>query len=225
MPPRIQTPALRQVQEVAALLHVAIGALDDLQFVLQHMHDLAVLAQDDIHSQADRADLQLEMNQLAREVDRIAHSTAINGKQPFTGAFAAGKHLQAGTLMVSFAIPAMTADALKLTGGRGGGLSIGFKAQATRAIAAIEAAMHTVRAVQAELRVVLNRLHFLVAKLRVEADDTLALKRRITNFDMAEAVTHVLRAQILRQPTAAVSAHTKLSQGLLLRFPRRKSGT
>ena len=73
-----------------------------------------------------------------------------------------------------------------------------------------------------ELRAVLNRLHFAVAKLRMESGDTLALKRRITNLDMASAVTHVLRAQILRQPKAAVTAHTKLSRGLLLRFPPRK---
>jgi flagellin len=216
---------LRQAQEVAALLQTAIGALDEMQYVLQHMHDLAVLAQDDIHSQADRADLQLEMNRLAREVDRIAASAAFNGKQPLTGAFAAGKTLQAGALTVSYTIPAMTAEALKLTGGRGGGPSIGFMAQATRAVAAIDSAVHTLRALQSELRAVLHRLHFLVAKLRVESDDTLALRRRITNVDMASAVTHVLRAQILRQPTSAVSAHAKLSRGLLLRFPRRKSGT
>lgn len=225
MPPRIQTPVLRQVQEVAALLQTTLGALDDMQQVLQRMSDLAVLARDDIHSQANRADLQLQMNQLAREVDRIAASTAFNGSRPLTGAFAAGQTLHVGTLAVSFAIPATTAEALKLTGGRGGGLSIGFKAQANRAISAIETAIHTVQTLQSELRAVLQRLHFLVAKLRVEADDTLALKRRIANFDMASAVTHVLRAQILRQPTAAVSAHTKLSRGLLLRFPRRKSGT
>lgn len=225
MLPRNRTPASRQVQEVAALLQAAIGALDDVQVVLRHMHDLAVLARDDIHSRADRADLQLEMNQLAREIDRIVAGTAFNGKQPLSGAFAAGWSLHAGGLGVSFAIPAMTADALKLTGGRGGGLSIGFKAQATRAIAAIDTAMLTVRTVQTELRAVLNRLHFLVAKLRVESDETLALKRRITNFDMASAVTHEVRAQILRQPTAAVSAHTKLARGLLLRFPRRNSGT
>ncbi|MFN3431537.1 MAG: flagellin, partial [Candidatus Sericytochromatia bacterium] len=182
-----------------------------------------VLAGDDLHDHADRADLQVEMNQLACELDRIATSTEFNGHRPLTGRYATGLHLPIGAQPLTVAIPAMTADALNLTGGRGGGLAIGFKAQARQAVSVIDSAVHAVTRQQAELREAISRLHLVVTRLRIEADGAGARKRRITNLDMASAVTHVLRAQILREPKAAVTAHTKLSRGLLLRFPPRKS--
>lgn len=72
--------ASENVQDGISLVQVAEGALNETQSVLQRMRELAVQAANDTNTSTDRAAIQSEVDELTKEIDRIAHSTNFNGE-------------------------------------------------------------------------------------------------------------------------------------------------
>ena len=71
--------ASSNVQTANNMLTVADGALQTVTNILQRLRDLAVEANDDLISVADRADIQAESTQLQAEINTISESTNFNG--------------------------------------------------------------------------------------------------------------------------------------------------
>jgi flagellin len=77
--------AIRNAMDAQGLIDTAEGAQVEVTNILQRMREVAVQSLNDTNSQKDRDALQLEMNQLKLEVDRIAHSTTWAGTQILNG--------------------------------------------------------------------------------------------------------------------------------------------
>jgi len=78
--------AIRNALDSQALIDTAEGAQQEIENILQRMRELAVQAANDTNSDGDRANIQLEVDQLSTELDRIAVSTTWGGKQLLNGA-------------------------------------------------------------------------------------------------------------------------------------------
>jgi flagellin len=72
--------AIRNASDGQALIDTAEGAHDEVTNMLQRMRELAVQSANDTNSDSDRAALQLEIDQLLTEIDRVAESTSWAGK-------------------------------------------------------------------------------------------------------------------------------------------------
>ena len=70
--------ASRNIQDGISLCQVADGALNESHAVLQRMRELSVQAANDTNSDEDRKAIQQEIDQLTKEVDRIANDTNFN---------------------------------------------------------------------------------------------------------------------------------------------------
>lgn len=70
--------ASRNIQDGISLCQVADGALNESHAVLQRMRELSVQAANDTNSDEDRNAIQQEIEQLTKEVDRIANDTSFN---------------------------------------------------------------------------------------------------------------------------------------------------
>jgi len=77
--------AIRNAMDAQGLIDTAEGAHDEIANILQRMRELAVQSINDTNSTEDRAALQIEMDQLKTEIDRIAHSTSWAGDQVLNG--------------------------------------------------------------------------------------------------------------------------------------------
>ena len=77
--------AVQNAQDGVSLLQTAEGAIESTQSILQRMRELAVQASNDTLTSQDRAYIQLEMDELRDEVDRIAQTTQFNGKRLLNG--------------------------------------------------------------------------------------------------------------------------------------------
>lgn len=77
--------AIRNALDSQALIDTAEGAQQEVENILQRMRELAVQSANDTNSDSDRANIQLEIDQLATELDRIAVSTTWGGKQLLNG--------------------------------------------------------------------------------------------------------------------------------------------
>ena len=72
--------AIRNASDAQALIDTAEGSHDEVTNMLQRMRELAVQSANDTNSDSDRAALQLEIDQLLTEIDRISESTSWAGK-------------------------------------------------------------------------------------------------------------------------------------------------
>jgi len=107
--------AIRNAMDGQALIDTAEGAHAEVENILQRMRELAVQASNDTNDANDRANLQLEIDQLTTEIDRIASTTSWAGQNLIdgTGSF----NLQVGSQTtasdsITTSIDSMKASAL-----------------------------------------------------------------------------------------------------------------
>jgi len=77
--------ASRNAQDGISLIQTAEGALTETHSILQRMRELAIQAANDTYTSEDRSQVQLEIDQLISEVDRIANTTQFNAKNLLDG--------------------------------------------------------------------------------------------------------------------------------------------
>ena len=80
--------AIRNTQDATSMLQVAEGALGETNSMLQRMRELAVQASNDTLTAQDRSYIQLEIDQLEDQIDRIAKTTQFNKKRLLDGSSA-----------------------------------------------------------------------------------------------------------------------------------------
>ncbi|MDY5050498.1 MAG: flagellin, partial [Candidatus Mucispirillum faecigallinarum] len=76
-------------QDAISMLQTAEGAMGSMTSMVQRIRELAVQAGDPAYTSNDRAMLQLEVDQLKEEIDRVSSSTEFNTKKLLNGDAAA----------------------------------------------------------------------------------------------------------------------------------------
>lgn len=79
--------AVRNANDGVSLAQTAESALGETNTMLQRIRELAVQASNDTYTATDRAAIQVEVDQLLSEVDRIATQTQFNGRTLLDGSF------------------------------------------------------------------------------------------------------------------------------------------
>lgn len=77
--------ASRNSQDGISLIQTAEGSLSETQNILQRMKELATQSANDTNVNADRSEIQKEINQLSSEVNRIGNTTEFNTKKLLNG--------------------------------------------------------------------------------------------------------------------------------------------
>lgn len=77
--------ASRNGSDGISVIQTAEGALGEIEAMLQRMRELSVQAANDVNTTEDRAAIQLEINQLNQEIDRIAREAEFNTKSLLNG--------------------------------------------------------------------------------------------------------------------------------------------
>lgn len=125
--------AQRNALDGVSVVQTADGALSSTQEILQRMRELSVQAANDSNTDSDRAEIQLEMNQLTSEINRIGNATEFNtGKlldgsrldKSASGGTDKSIHLQIGAnagQSVKLEINDMRSQALKISSTVAGG--------------------------------------------------------------------------------------------------------
>ena len=211
--------AVQNAQDGISLVQTAEGALNEVNAMLLRMRDLAVRASSSTLTDADRMDLQYELNQLLAEIDRIANTTEYNTMILLAGSFASVPiTIQVGSdrgQQISTTIAALTTGALGLSN-----LSISQISVANLAIGTIDAAIDAVTRVRAWLGAFQNRLEHTIANLHVGYENIKAAESRIRDADMAAETVEYTRLQILQQAGAAILAQANLAPQAVLQLLR-----
>lgn len=98
---RSQIRGLKQAErnslDGVSLMQVAEGAMTEVHSMLQRMRELAVQAANDTNTTSDREAIQLEIDQLLKEIDSIANKTEFNTRKLLDGSSAVDTQFLNGT--------------------------------------------------------------------------------------------------------------------------------
>jgi flagellin len=200
--------AVRNANDGISLAQTADGALSTVTDALQRMRELAVQAQNGSNGTSDRANLDTEYQALSAEVTRISTQTVFNGNT-IIGAGAGTQTFQVGanngdTLAV------VTSQVTTVAG------DLTTAANASTALAAIDAKLDTVTTDRASYGAAISRFGFAISDLQISGENTSAARGRIVDADFAAETANLSRAQILQQAgTAMVAQANALPQGVL----------
>ena len=212
--------ASKNSQDAVSLVQIAEGGMQTVQNILQRMRELAVQAASDTNVTNDRAALNLEVEQLVKEIDQIANTTEFNEMKLLngTGEFgkATGGKIQAGAnanQTMEITIASMSASKLGVDATK---VDISTQSKATSALSAITTALDGVSTARATLGAYQNRLEHKIKNLDSAAENMSAAESRIRDADMAKMMTEFTKNNILFQASTAMLAQANsLPQNVL----------
>ena len=217
--------AAKNAQDGISLIQTAEGALNETHAILQRMRELAVQAANDTNTAEDRKALQNEVDELAKEITRIANDTEFNTKKLLDGSVAKFT-FQIGaneSQTITLEIGAMDAKTLQVDDGNdseendAGGIDISSDADtASEAITTIDKAIQKVSDERAKLGAYQNRLEHTINNLSTSAENLTAAESRIRDVDMARELMEQTKNAILAQASQAMLAQAnQVPQGVL----------
>lgn len=206
--------AAKNSQDGISLIQTAEGALNETHSILQRMRELAVQSSNDTNTTEDRAAIQLEVDELIKEIDRISTTTEFNTQTLLNGDIS-GLSLQVGSnsgQYISFAISDMGSTALGVDN-----IVLGTDhATSTAAITTIDQAISQVSEERAKLGAIQNRLEHTINNLGTSSENLTAAESRIRDVDMAKEMMDFTKNNILTQAAQAMLAQANQQpQGVL----------
>jgi len=190
--------ASRNAQDGISFLQTAEGALNEVSSMLVRMKELSVQKANGTYNTDDIANLDLEMDELGAQIDKIISDTEFNGTAVFTGT-------------VDIVISDDDADVLAV-----GATQAALTLSSGSATAAIETAINTVNTTRSTLGAHQNRLEHIVNNLGATTENLTASESRIRDTDMAKEMMNFTKNNILLQASQAMLAQANQQpQGVL----------
>jgi len=215
--------AERNAENGLSFIQVAEGSLQQINDILQRIRMLSVQAANGIYSNADRAQIQVEVSQLIDEIDRISTSAEFNRMKMLTGIYARNSRVGSiffhigpnqGQRIRAF-IATMSAKALNLYDGNRK-RSISTVGQANAMIGYIDAALDKLNRQRADLGGYYNRMENTINAMAMSYENMLAADSRIRDADMAAEMVEFTKDQILVQSGVAMLAQANFKPQLVL---------
>lgn len=208
-------------QDGVSLLQTTEGYLTSISDLIQRVRELSVQSANGIYEQADRDQIQVEVNQLLDEIDNISEQGQFNNLKLFSGRFAAptGENAPEDALYLHLGanmdereriyIEAMSTISLGLRDeATGEAMSTQTLEEANRSISVLDNALKKVLKQRADLGGYQARVEFTMKNLSVGAENLQAAESRIRDVNMALEMSDFIKNQILQQSNIAVLSQT-----------------
>jgi flagellin len=211
---------VRNANDGISLSQTAEGSLDEVTNMLQRMRELTVQRSNETYSTNDVANIDLERDALASQINSVIGNTAFNGINLFSTA----------TNTITIQAGSEAVDAIDLTlpelDVAGGSLAAVVTFGATPAAVAtatldeFDTAIGAVTTARAGLGAFQNRLQSAVSNLTSVSTNLTDARSRIEDTDYSLETTALAKAQILGQASTAMLAQANQSQQNVLSLLR-----
>lgn len=216
--------ASANIQNAVSFIQTSEGYLQSTGDILQRVRELSVQSANGIYTTEDRMQIQVEVSQLVDEINRIASHAQFNGMNILTGAFARGDgnrvmQFQVGANMDQnerMFIGTMTAEALGVSGGQNGTITLSTPESANATIGRIDTALKAVNRQRADLGAYQNRFEMAQKGVDIAAENLQASESRIRDADMAKTMVDFVKNQILTQSSVAMLAQANTQPNSVL---------
>ena len=234
---RILQQGLRNVNDGISLLNVAESALGEQVDLLIRLKELASLSASGTITDADRANLQIEFDQLRSEITRLGTTTEFNDQLLLTGNL---NNAAALPLIVQFGRDSTSASRLNLStevnltpivgttfdavGLAISTLDISTAAGALAALTPLDDALANVNAARTATGAVQNRLLSIASQQAINIENLIGSESQIRDADIALEIALLTRNQILVEAAAAVLAQANLIPEIVLQLLPSNNG-
>ncbi len=198
--------ASKNAEDGISMVKTAEGAMEEINNMLTRMRELAVQSANATNTDADRANLELEVAQLKQEIDGIGTRTEFNtlqvlAKSGVKGNFQVGANKGQTIDITNYFKTAITASGLGLKSA-----TVNSATKAASAIGLFDSAIKTLAARRANLGALQNRLEYTVKNLNVASENLSAANSRIEDADMAKEMMNLTSANVLQQAATSMLA-------------------
>lgn len=210
--------AEKNIENGVSFIQTAEGYLQEVQDIMHRVRELSVQSANGIYSNEDRAQVQVEINQLVDEINRVASHAQFNGMNFLTGRFAENTTAGAGATMFFHVGANMDQREIvyigTITAGRLGledattkaALSISTADLANAAIGKLDEGLRVVSKQRADLGAYQNRFETAQKGIAIAAQNLQAAESVIRDTSMAHEMVEFTKNQILVQSSTAMLA-------------------
>lgn len=215
--------AVRNANNGISMAQTAEGALQESTEILQRIRELTLQAGDGAMGEEDRDSLQLEVDALSAELDRINEKTSFGSTGLFDGSFGTDGAVtfQVGayagdTISVDFGNNAFNATTLLGAATAAGSFDITDVSALDDRLGTLDDAIAAVDTKRAELGAVQSRFESTISNLQNVSENVSASRSRIMDTDYAVETANLTKNQIMQQAgTAMLSQANQLPQAVL----------
>lgn len=217
---RSNRQAVRNIHDGISLVQVSEGAMNEISNIIVRLRELSIQGASDTIGNTERGFVNKEVDQLVREVDRIAGSTEYNGKNllatgPQYLAIQAGINNDPGLdrLYYDLWIGNSTASKLGISG-----VNVSTKDSSRSNLDVLDNALNRVSRNRATLGALQNRMASAAANGEIAGENMAASNSRIRDTEYAAEAAALTRARILAQGSIAVLSQANQSGNIALKL-------
>ncbi len=211
--------AVSNANDAIGLIQTAEGALTETHSMLQRLTTLATQAANGTYNSVARGNIQVEVDRLLEEIDRIANYTDFNGIKPLTdtgkGAVSAAKMTfqigPSGSETITVSTGLMTSAGIKVDT-----INLEDITDANKAIDTINSAINKVSTYRAQLGAAQNRLEHTISNLDNIVENTTSAEAQIRDTDIATEMVRYANNNILQQAGTSMLSQANQSNQLAL---------
>ena len=207
--------ALNNIYNGIGLLRTAEGGLGSITEALQRMRELAVQSSSGTLTEAERAALQQEFEQLRQGISEVVKNTNYNTINVLSGEVQ-NMQIQTGPTegeTLSITIPNMSPEALGLNE-----LDISTIENAQSAITRIDEILENVSQVRSNVGSWMNRLEYAARNIGNYYVNTMSSLSTLEDADIARRILELTRLQIIRQSNLAMLGQANINNQSVLRL-------
>lgn len=211
-------------QDGIAMVQTIEGATNEVHDILQRMTSLSIQASNGTYQNEDRLLADKEVQQLKKEIDRIAKDTEFNGKKVLDGSYGSnGERLdiQVGEnpgFIISFKpIESIACDSLNIDD-----LKVSTQEDAQKAIKSLSDAINDVSKRRVDLGSVQNRLQHSVKSVENTSENVTASESRIRDTNMAHEAMESVKSSILINSTESMIVQANSDPEYVLNLLNKK---
>lgn len=197
----------RNTQDAMSMLRTTDSALNSISNILLRMRDLATQSANGTNKTNDQASLELEFQELTKEITHISGKTNFNGNNLLNGTGTTVKIQLSDAASDNLAIQSIDATASTLVGAT---TSISTGDKATAAITAIDTAIQSIADNRATFGSQLNRLDHNLNNVNNQATNMAASASQVEDADMAKEMSAMTKFKILNE--AGISMLSQANQ-------------
>lgn len=214
------TQARRNANDAISMVQVAEGGLSEVSNILTRMRELGVQAASDTVGERERGFIDLEIQQLKNETQRIAETTRF-GKVMLLDGSGDQYEFQVDINNNDFA------DRISFDAGKQNvqiselgidGFDYTTKEGAREALDVLEQAQVSVNGHRATLGAIQNRLISTTENLNNSVENFSAANSRIRDTDVAESSAELARTQVLQQASVGILSQANQSTAVALKL-------
>jgi flagellin len=198
------------IAQASSLAQVAGGGISQLQEITQQLQTLALQAKSPVLNDSNRKDLNVQFQQLVKQIDSITSNTNFNGKKLLNGDLSGSNSVSLNSILSAETTDSAVLSLADLSSESlfGGILDLSTAESADSALLSLGSAFDKIASANANVGSFLQSANYAAANIETAIANQDAARSSLQDTDFAEAATQQSQASLQQNAAIAVAAQS-----------------